>query len=157
MNKGFLTLSVAGTLLCSMPQMQVKAYEKQNVTDTEQSVLTENQERTAGLIKSAYLSITSSSKSVCLTGSTKSNLKMKSIGYKDIIIEYSSDKTNWYTEKNIGDLLKSDCTSYNLNSYSVSVKGGYYYRVTCTHYAKESGLTGSSQSVGNTSNSVWVS
>lgn len=85
-----------------------------------------------------------------------SNNSMKSIGYKDISIEYSSDNVHWTEEKSIGDLLKSNSSSYYLNNYSVSVNGGYYYRVSLTHYAKESGLFGSSQSVPNTSESVWI-
>ena len=81
---------------------------------------------------------------------------MKSIGFENIKIQHSSDKVNWSKEKDLDDLLKSENNSYYINDYSISVKGGYYYRVTCTHYAKESGLFGSSQSVNNTSNSVWI-
>lgn len=81
---------------------------------------------------------------------------MKSIGYKDISIEYSSDNVHWDEEKPNDDLLKSDSRSYYLNDYAVSVKGGYYYCVSLKHYAKESGWLGKSQSVENTSNSVWI-
>ena len=102
------------------------------------------------------LSIDSGDKKIYLTGKTQSNDSMKSIGFKNISIEYSSDGTNWREEKPIDDLLKSDSISYYLNSYSVSVKGGYYYRVKLNHYAKESGWFGSSQSVENTSNSIWI-
>lgn len=88
--------------------------------------------------------------------STVSNSSMKSIGYTDISIEYSSDNVNWDEEKPLDNLLKSDSSSYYLNNYSVSVKGGYYYRVSLNHYAEKGGLFGSSQSVSNTSNSVWI-
>ncbi len=37
-----------------------------------------------------------------------------------------------------------------------SVTSGYYYRVTCSHYAKEKGLFGDSEKDDNTSNSVYV-
>ena len=155
MYKKLLTLCVAGLLTCSMSTMPVKAISKTpgkitTVSDTDQT-------RAEGLIRRYYLSVSASNKTIKLSGTTESNLSMKSIGYKDISIEYSSDQTNWHKEKDIDDLLKSDSVSYNLNSYEISVNGGYYYRVKCTHYAKEKGLFGSSQSVDNVSNSVWVS
>ena len=154
MIKRFFTLVVVGLLTYSVPTMPVKAVSKTPVeiattSDTEQT-------RAAGLICRYYLSVSASNKAIKLSGTTESTLKMKSIGYKDISIEYSSDKTNWYTEKEIDDLLKSDSISYPLDRYEITVKGGYYYRVTLNHYAKESGLFGTSQSVNNTSNSVWI-
>ena len=152
MNRKILALGVVGILTYSVPTMPVKA-----ISDIRtQSVLENNQVRTAGLIRSVELSISSSNKTLYINGTTASNTSMKSIGYKDISIEYSSDGVNWKEEKSIDDLLKSDSSSYYLNNYAVSVKGGYYYRVSLTHYAKESGWFGSSQSVDNTSNSVWI-
>lgn len=152
MNRKVLALGVVGILTYSVPTMPVKA-----VSNTRtQSVSENNQVRTEGLISRAQLSVSSSAKILYINGTTTSNASMKSIGYKDIYIEYSSDGINWYTEKYIDKLLKSDSSSYYLNNYAVSVKGGYYYRVSLTHYAKESGWFGSSQSVENISNSVWV-
>lgn len=81
---------------------------------------------------------------------------MKEIGLKNVVIERSSDNKNWTEEKKIGNLLSESAWSHTLTDYSVSVSGGYYYRVKCTHYAKEKGLFGSSQSVDNVSNSVWI-
>lgn len=152
MNKTFLVLGVASVLMYSIPIMPVKAVSSQNM----ETVSTDNQVRTAGLISYYSLDISADKKAIVLNGSTRASASMKSIGYKDISIEYSSDGVNWYVEKSVNDLLKSNSSSYNLNDYSVSVKGGYYYRVSCDHYAKESGWFGSSQSVENTSNSVWV-
>ena len=152
MNKKALALGVASILMYSVPTMPVKAISNQR---TQQNLET-NQTRTAGLISSYYLSISSGIKTLYINGETEASGNMKSIGYKDISIEYSSDGVNWKKEKPIDDLLKSDSSSYYLNSYAVSVKGGYYYRVSLTHYAKESGWFGSSQSVENISNSVWV-
>ncbi len=152
MNKTFLTLGVAGLLICNIPTMSVKA-----ISNTNTTVLTESQTRAAGLIIRYELTLSSSSGKLCVNGVTKANGSMKSISYKDISIEYSSDGVNWSEEKTIDDLLKSDSSSYYLNNYDVSVKGGYYYHVKLTHYAKEKGLFGSSQSVENTSNSVWIS
>lgn len=152
MNKKALALGVASILMYSVPTMPVKAISNQR---TQQNLET-NQTRTAGLISSYYLSISSGIKTLYINGETEASGNMKSIGYKDISIEYSSDGVNWKKEKPIDDLLKSDSSSYYLNSYAVSVKGGYYYRVSLTHYAKESGWFSSSQSVENISNSVWV-
>lgn len=81
---------------------------------------------------------------------------MSKIGFKDIIVQRSSDNINWEDEVDVGDKLTTSASIYSLANYSVSVTGGYYYRVKCTHYAKEKGLLGGSQSVENTSNSVWV-
>lgn len=153
MKKIFLILSLAGIIMYSVPAMPVKA--ASNVVTSTVSI--ENQTRTTGLISSYGLSVSSNGKTLYVNGSTISYDSMKSIGYKDISVEYSSDGVRWSKEKNIDDLLKSDSTSYYLNNYAVSVNGGYYYRISCTHYAKEKGLFGSSQSVGNTSNSVWIS
>ncbi len=151
MNKTFLTLGVAGLLTCSVPAMPVKA-----TSNTNKTVSTENQTRTAGLIIRYDLTVSSSDGKLCVNGVTKANGSMKSIGYTNISVQYSSDGVNWYNEKDISNMLKSDSSSYYLNNFSISVKGGYYYRITCSHYAKESGLFGSSQSVDNTSNSVWI-
>lgn len=155
MNTKALALGVVGILTYCVPTMPVKA-----LSDTyAQTTSTESQEsqtRTAGLISNMSLSISTGNKTIYISAKTQSNINMKTIGYKNISIEYSSDNVNWKEEKPNDDLLKSDSSSYYLNSYSVSVNGGYYYRVSLNHYAKESGLFGSSQSVSNTSNSVWI-
>ena len=151
MNKTFLALGVVGVLTYSVPTMPAKAFSNPNM----QTVSTEEQERTAGLISNYNLYVSTDNGAIILGGITRASISMKSIGYKDISIEYSSDNVNWKKEKSVDDLLKSG-SSYYLNNYPVSVKGGYYYRVSLTHYAKESGLFGSSQSVPNTSTSVWI-
>lgn len=153
MKKKFLVLSLVGIIMYSVPAMPVKA--TSNIVT--QAVSIENQTKTKGLISLYSLSVSSNGKTLCINASTVSNDSMKSIGYKNISIEYSSNGVDWSTEKSIDDLLKSDSLSYYLNNYAVSVKGGYYYRVKLTHYAKEKGLFGSSQSVKDTSNSVWIS
>ena len=151
MNKAFLALGVVGVLTYSVPTTPAKAFSNPNT----ETVSTENQTRTAGLIYQYNVSVSSSNGELVIDGYTRCTDTMKTIGYKNISIEYSTDNANWKEEKSIGDLLKSG-NNYYLNDYSVSVRGGYYYRVSLTHYAKESGLFGSSQSVPNTSNSVWI-
>lgn len=152
MNKKILTLGIAAFILCGIPTMSANAAA---VPDT-QAVSAEVQPKAKGLISTYRISVSHSGKTLYINGTTLSDSSMKSIGYKNVSVEYSSDGVKWYTEKSIGDLLKSDSLSYYLNNYTVLVQGGYYYRVSCTHYAKEKGLFGSSQSVDNTSNSVWI-
>lgn len=154
MNNIFLTLCVTGILIYSVPVMPAKALEssKSYVFYDEQNELT----RAAGLIYNYSLSVSKSGRTLYINGTTAASDTMQTIGYKNVVVEYSTNGTNWYEEKDLGDLLKSDSKSYYLNSYSVSVKGGRYYRVSCTHYAKEKGLFGKSQSEDNVSDSVWV-
>ena len=152
MNKIALVLGVVSVLTCSVPTMPVKAISNNNSLE----ISDEDLSRTAGLLSDCYITVSSGAKQIYINGKTQAVSSMKSIGYKDISIEYSSNGVNWKEEKPHDDLLKSDSSSYYLNNYAVSVKGGYYYRVKLNHYAKENGWFGSSQSVENTSNSVWV-
>ena len=111
----------------------------------------------AGLINECSLSISSSGTSILLTAKTKGNYSMKSIGLKNIVIQRSTNGTDWKDYTPVDDLLDSSTTLfYTSNNNIASVPGGYYYRVTCNHYAKESGWFGSSESISNTSNSVYV-
>lgn len=153
MKKSFLSLSVAGVLVTCIPATPAKAVNSSDMGTHSNEV----QLYTAGLISRYNLSVISSNGKLCLSGCTLSDSKMKSIGLKNIAIQRSSDRVKWEKEKPLSDMLNTSNYEYYLNNYSINVEGGYYYRVTCTHYAKESGLFGSSQSVNNTSNSVWIS
>lgn len=152
MKKTILILCIVGAVAFCSPKVSAAAISNSNT----QASVSESQERTAGLITRCNLSVVSSGKNLLINGKTIANASMQTIGYKNVVVEYSSNGTNWYEEKDLGDLLKSNSSSYYLNSYSVPVKGGYYYRVSCTHYAKEKGLFGKSQSEDNVSGSVWV-
>lgn len=154
MNKAFLSFAVIGTLLCSVNTIPVRvSAADMSVTPYDDEV----QPRTEGLIYRYDLSVSAGNNAILITGNTRSNETMKSIGLKNITIQRSSNGTSWTDEKEIDDLLASSAKSKYVSAHSVSVQGGYYYRVVCTHYAKESGLFGSSQSISNTSNSVWIS
>lgn len=152
MKKTILILCIVGAVAFCSPKVSAAAISNSNT----QASVSESQERTAGLITRCNLSVVSSGKNLLINGKTIANTSMQTIGYKNVVVEYSSNGTNWYEEKDLGDLLKSNSSSYYLNSYTVPVKGGYYYRVSCTHYAKEKGLFGKSQSEDNVSDSVWV-
>lgn len=150
-------LAVVLSCICclSMP-MQV------NAAETETAVVTtttseEVEPLAAGLISSYSLSCSKGTKTVYITATTAGNEEMSEIGFIDIKIQRSSDLTNWTTEKTVSDKLAEDTISYSLTKYAVSVQGGYYYRVTLTHYAKEqTWFFPDEQSVTNTSSYVWV-
>lgn len=154
MKKTLMVFGVAGVLTCSMPTISVKA--TSNI-DTSTYTSDEINTRAAGLIYQYDSSFYVSNGVLFLNGRTISKTTMKTIGFDSIKIQRSSNGTSWTTEKTITDLYNSSSKSYYLNDYSVAVTGGYYYRVVCTHYAKESGLFGGSQSETSTSSTIWVS
>jgi len=112
----------------------------------------------AGLIAYYSLSITSAVKAVKITAVTSATDTMAKIGFTNIQVQRSSNgSTGWVTEKTPYDQIDTDNNYFSLDSFSVDVSGGYYYRVVLNHYAKEQGwLFPSSQSVSNISNVVWV-
>ena len=75
----------------------------------------------AGLINECSLSISSSGTSILLTAKTKGNYSMKSIGLKNIVIQRSTNGTDWKDYTPVDDLLDSSTalfyTSNNLNIY----------------------------------------
>lgn len=111
-----------------------------------------------GLITYYNLSVSNSSGQLCINGYTQASEAMKSIGFIDIQIERSCNGTSgWTVVQYPDDVLASDAKICNFNNYKLSVVKGYYYRVTCTHYAKESGFWfPKSESITATSNSVYV-
>ena len=113
--------------------------------------------RAKGLITTGTLSCSSGNKTVYITAATRGSEVMSKIGFKNIEIQRSSDKVNWTTEKTVPNQLAEDTDYNSLSKYSVTVNGGYYYRVVLDHYAKEdTWWFPDEQSVSNTSNSVWV-
>lgn len=110
-----------------------------------------------GLIFSYNLEVSNSDGQLCINGSTKAMTAMQSIGFKNIKIEQSSDNRTWKPyDYPIDDVLATEAYNCYITNKKISITKGYYYRVTCTHYAKATGLFGKSQSVSNTSNSVWI-
>lgn len=111
-----------------------------------------------GLISGWTISLSSSGNTIYLSGNTNCFDTMKSVGFKKIVLQRSSNGTSWSTYKTFDDVLNSSSDVCKISSKSLgTVPTGYYYRVTCTHYAKETGLFGKSESISNTSNSVKVS
>lgn len=158
MKKSFLAL-VPAIVLCIGTPIQAQAAEidtadKPYITVSETNGVEPYAE---WIITNHSLSCSAAKKAVKITAKTYCSDTMSKIGFKNIVIQKSSDNVHWSDSgEDVDDMLKSSASEYYLSDYSVSVSGGYYYRVKLTHYAKESGLFGGSQSVENTSNSVWV-
>lgn len=153
----FKGLAVVLSCMCclSMP-MQVNASETETAV-VPTAVSEEVEPLAAGLISGYSLSCTKGTKTVYITAKTTGSEEMSEIGFIDIKIQRSSDLTNWTTEKTVSDKIKEDASTYSLANYAVTVQGGYYYRVTLTHYAKEqTWFFPDDQSVTNTSSYVWV-
>jgi hypothetical protein len=112
-----------------------------------------------GLITSMSLSITSTTKAVKIYAETIGKATMAEIGFKNIKIQHSSNGTSgWTDEVPCSDDTIQNAYRHSKNGEKVNVTGGYYYRVVLDHYAKETGwFFPSSESIGNTSNVVWVS
>ncbi len=104
------------------------------------------------------LRISSGTNKVYISATTDGYDTMAKIGFKDIVIQRSSNGTSGWTDAvSLSDQLVTDSLYHYLDQYVVSVSGGYYYRVVLTHYAKEQGwFFPSSQSITNYSNVVWV-
>lgn len=133
-----------------------------NAAETDQAAVTaasseEVMPLAAGLISSYSMICAAGTKTIYITATTTGNDVMSKIGFIDITIQRSSDLTNWTTEKTLSDKIKENATTYSLDKYAVSVQGGYYYRVTLTHYAKEqTWFFPDEQSVTSTSAYLWV-
>jgi hemerythrin superfamily protein len=84
---------------------------------------------------------------------------MAYVGFKGISIQRSTDGVSgWTVEKSLCDDLAQNTYIHQKVNESVSVTGGYYYRVVLDHYAKETGwFFPSQESITNYSNVVWVS
>ncbi|MDE6520911.1 MAG: hypothetical protein K2K91_10745 [Ruminococcus sp.] len=152
MNNFFVAMGIVGVLTYCFPTMQASAVSN----DVKIGYTDEVEPRTEGLIHDCEISVSNRNGELCINGSTISNSIMKTIGIKDIVVERSTDNENWSYYKPLDDMLESKSSSKYVKNYTTSVDGGYYYRITCNHYAKVSTF-GSSQTVGNTSNSIWIS
>lgn len=157
MKKYLLSLGIAGLICIGTPiQAQASAIK---VTSNTYNMIAETGDAVpyaAWIITNYSLSCSSAKKAVKITGKTSASTTMAEVGFKDIVVQRSSDNVNWVDEVDVGTIVESSSSIGYLSDYFVLVDGGYYYRVKCKHYAKKKGLFGGSQSVENHSNSVWV-
>jgi len=112
-------------------------------------------EKAAGLISKYSLSIENVNGDVSITAQTKSNSIMSVIGFKNISVQHSSDCVNWTEEVHVSNQLNYNSTNKTLSGLLVDVSGGHYYRVKLNHYADNG--SGTTQTVPNTSNVIWIS
>lgn len=152
----FLTvLCVCGMLFANGPAVTAYADETAapvtGTTDDEET-------RSTQLIESNKVWITSGVQKIYINAYTTGNGLMAQIGIKDITIQRSADGTSGWTDAlTMSDQIVTNSDEYNLSQYTVSVTGGYYYRVVLTHYAKEQGwLFPNSESIPDTSNVAWA-
>lgn len=120
---------------------------------TEENVISDEIAYSLGLIEYCSLSCSVGTKKVHIKCETDCSRTVSEVGFKNIIIQRSSDRVNWTEEKRINSLTTYNNSYYYLSDYTVWVNGGYYYRVKLDHYAYD----GSSEYQPNTSNSVWIS
>lgn len=157
MKKNVSFLLAFALCLSASPKMQVSALGIETVSTTVSTDETSVSPLAEGLIESYFVYCSGGSKTLYLTARTKGSEMMGKIGFKSITVQRSSDNKSWTTETTISDSIADDALSHSLENYSISVTGGYYYRVKLTHYAKEqTWFFPNSQSVENTSSSVWI-
>lgn len=148
----YITAACLGVLLMYAPT-QMKAASVDN------SVY-EQYENAVGLIEKCSLRCFSDESGyIEFTAKTQVSGKMKEMGFKNITVQYSSDGENWYDEYTIGDNTGTDIKYHNINGYRLKVKGGYFYRISCVHYAKGSTHDDPDvriQTAVNSSSGVWV-
>ena len=151
MKKIFAFCCAVGLLTCSIGNISTFAAE---TSFFEETVEEEPITRATGLITNFGLSIWKSGSTLYINANTISTSVMKTIGFKDIVVEYRTSTSDWVEYKPAFDYTISSARECYMDDYPVPVTNGYYYRVTLNHYAKESGWFGSSQSVSNISNVV---
>lgn len=154
MKKHLFILSIVSAIVMLTP-LQAGAADY-NKPENQQVSLENVVPYAAGLITNYSLFCSSATKAVKITGKTSASTTMAEVGFKNIVVQRSSDKVNWADEVDVGKIVESSSSIGYLSDYLVSVTGGYYYRVKCKHYAKAKGLFGGSQSVENYTDGVWV-
>lgn len=118
-----------------------------------EEAVTSGETRASGLILSYSLSVSKNEKVLTITGTTVCSTDVVRCGFKDLQVErrrYTSG--DWEVYHDYGDAYLDD-NLCNLST-TLTVEYGYYYRVTCTHYAKKSWW--STQKVDNETNGVLV-
>ena len=150
-----IAIGIASVLIFSgaVPIKTVKAAEDINQLTDEVEI--DISDRTEGLIYQYYVTVSTSNGKLVVNAKTRSDSTMYKIGFYDVSIERSSDNYNWTQESYQGNKYTYYSSSYTLSDYNFNVVGGYHYRVSLRHYADNG--SGTTQSIDNTSNSVWIS
>ncbi len=152
MKKKYITAAFLGLLLVGAPVQM-------NAVSVDNSYY-EQYQRAIGLIEKCSVRCSSAGKGLLeISAKTQVSGKMNEVGFKNIVVQRSSDGRNWQDEVTVGDKTAKNTKYYNLDGYAVNVRGGYYYRVVCVHYANGA-LYGENevftQTAENTASGVWV-
>lgn len=152
MKKKYITAAFLGLLMLGAPVQM-------NAVSVDNSYY-EQYQKAIGLIEKCSVRCSSSAKGVLeITAKTQVSGKMNEVGFRNIVVQRSSDGRNWQDEVTVGDKTAKNTKYYNLDGYTVNVQGGYYYRAVCVHYANGA-LRGKSetytQTAENISSEVWV-
>jgi type IV secretory pathway VirJ component len=149
MKMKYITAAFLGILLLNSPaQMTVNAVDNSTY---------EQYERAIGLIEKCSIKCTPvADGAIEITAKTQVSGKISEVGFRNVVVQYSSDGQNWSDEVSLGDLTNSNARYYSLDSRRVEVKGGGFYRVSVVHYAREGGSSDRIQTVVQTSSSKWV-
>lgn len=155
MKKRILAIGTVSMLIFSgvVPIRTVKAADDINHISDETNIDMSN--RTEGLIYQYYAIASTSNGKLVINSKTESDSTMYKIGFYEISIERSTDNSHWSQESYKGNWYTYYSSSYTFINRSFDVDGGYYYRVSLRHYADNG--SGTTQSINNTSNSVWIS
>lgn len=152
MKKKYITAAFLGMLLLGAPVQM-------NAVSVDNSYY-EQYQKAIGLIEKCSVRCSSAGKGrLEISAKTQVSGKMNEVGFKNIVVQRSSDGRNWQDEVTVGDRTAKNTKYYNLDGYTVDVQGGYYYRVVCVHYANGA-LYGESevftQTAENTASGVWI-
>lgn len=145
--KKLITSLLVFITMCSLPTNYIYANED---PDIKNEII-----ETLGLIESGSVGCSTGTKKIHLQLDTIASGTMQTVGFKNIIIERSSNGSNWVEESRINQITATNSNRYYIYDYVVWVNGGYYYRATLDHYAEN--YSGTEEYYGNTSNYVWVS
>ena len=109
--------------------------------------------RASGLIAEYSLAVSKNGKTLSISGVISCTTDVVKCGFKNLQVErrrYTSG--DWEVYHDYGDVYVE--TNFCNLSTDLTVEYGYYYRVTCTHYAKKSWW--STQSIDNETSSIYV-
>ena len=145
-------LALALSLVCAF---SVLLYTDWRVSADSSAETSDDNSDFVDLLSSYYLSLTSSSNKMFLTGSVVANETMAEIGFIDFEVQraYSSAGSWSTTYYSISNQLAYNKKKKTLDNYSLPVLGGYYYRVCFNAYAK---LNSDTETWWYESPAVWV-
>lgn len=155
------TIAIFAATICMVMPLHASAVELEvqtEITAMDNSSGDIASPQAAGLISSYFLYCGATTNKVRITASLAATGEMAKIGFTDIKVQRSANgSSGWTTVAEPADQVIQNAYSHELSAYSVSVTGGYYYRVVLTNYAKEPGwFFPTTQSVSCTSNVIWV-